>query len=120
LVAGLQSELARCYTLLGQYPKAIYALRRAATITRKALGLRHHDRALYVHNLAAVYEAKGKCVVAERHLKLVRAILRRTVDQDGLTGLMPWNVARSFVSALASLNGTSGMGKYKNYLREGR
>ena len=76
---------------------------------KKTLGSRHPDRALYLHNLAAVYEAQGKCVVAECHLKLVRTILGHTTGQDGATGLMPWNAAYSFVSALANLNGTVGL-----------
>jgi tetratricopeptide (TPR) repeat protein len=120
LVAGLQSELARCYTFLGQYRKAKYALLRAAGIVEGQLGPRHPDRALYLCNLVAIYEAQGKYAAAEYRCRQVHDILRHTVDQDGLTGLMPWNASRSFVDALASLNGTGGTGKYKNSLIEGR
>ena len=108
LVAGIQSELARCYTLLGQYPKAKSALRKAARRVKKALGPRHPDRALYLHNLAAVCEAEGKCKQSEVYSKQVRAILGRTAERTGVTGLMPWNAAHSFVSALANVARTVG------------
>ncbi len=109
LVAGFQSELARCYTFLGQYRKAKYALLRAASIVGGALGPLHPDRALYLHNLAAIFEAQGKYDAAEFRCRQVHAILGRSVGRDGLTGLMPWNAAYSFVSALANLNGTVGL-----------
>ena len=105
LVAGLQSELARCYTFLGQYRKAKYALLRAAGIVEKECGPCHSDRALYLHNLVAVYEAQGKYNGAEYRCKQVRAILGRTAGRNGVTGLMPWNLAHSFVNAMANLKG---------------
>ena len=110
LVAGFQSELARCYTFLGQYRKAKYALLRAARIVERELGPHHPDRALYLHNLAVIYEAQGKYAGAEYRLEQVRVILGHTSDQDGATGLMPWNAPHTFVSALANLNGTSELG----------
>ena len=110
LVAGIQSELARCHTLLGQYRKAKIALLKAAGIVERRFGSQHPDRALYLHNLAVIYEAQGKYAGAKYRFEQVRDILGKTSDQDGATGLMPWNAPHTFVSALANLNRTSELG----------
>ncbi len=102
LVAGIQSELGRCHTLLGQFYKARRLLMKAARIVEKELGAKHPDRALYLHNLAAVCHAQGKYAAARRWSERVRDILGFAAD--GVTGLMPWNLARSFVSASAQWN----------------
>ena len=113
LVAGIQSELARCHALLGQYRKAKIALLKSAGIVEKKLGPQHLDRALYLHNLAVIYEAQGKYAGAKYRFEQVRDILGQTSDQDGATGLMAWNAPHTFVSALANLSGTNGVGQCK-------
>lgn len=82
LIATMLDKYGSALQEMGRYEKAGSLLERALSIREEALGARHPQTAMSLHNLAVLQGIRGRYAEAERLLKQALDIVEETLGED--------------------------------------